>query len=272
MIQRLKILKMRNSYLLLSLVFILPFNLSAKNITGVSGDVIAVIHTQNTSAESLVIKHEQSEYLILGLPYVYQTKFKKIGSIDIEVQHKNFGESRITIKDVSKVDLSISDQARANAEALLIRAAIQSYDTSISPSFNFTNPVEGIISSRYGKKRFINNKPKSPHLALDIAAKLGVEISAPLKGKIILTGDFFYTGNTVIMDHGFGLISSYSHMDSLKVEEGQIIQQNALIGTIGETGRVTGPHLHWTVYLNKEKINPESLLKDNFLRDLFQNL
>ena len=93
---------MRNSYLLLSLVFILPFNLSAKNITGVSGDVIAVIHTQNTSAEDLIIKHEQSEYLILGLPYVYQTKFKKIGSIDIEVQHKNFGESRITIKDVSK--------------------------------------------------------------------------------------------------------------------------------------------------------------------------
>ena len=260
---------MINKYALLVILVLFSYQLNANEISGTSGDVIAVM-TDEGEVNALSYKYNQSEYLILGLPYVYQTSVKKIGDIDVEVRYKNFGESRITIKDLSKVDLNQEDRERANAEALLIRAALQSYDKTISPSFNFKNPVIGIISSRYGKKRYINEKPRSPHLALDIAANLGVAVSAPLKGRVILTGNFFYTGNTIILDHGFGLISSYSHLDSSIVKENEIIQQGELIGTVGETGRVTGPHLHWTVYLNKEKINPEALLKENFLQNLFK--
>tara|TARA_B100000795_G_scaffold105558_1_gene77880 strand:+ start:6256 stop:7062 length:807 start_codon:yes stop_codon:yes gene_type:complete len=262
---------MRNNYALclLSLMLIVSYKASANEISGISGDVIA-LKANAASTENLTFKYDQSDYLILGLPYVYKTSIKTIRDVNIKVQFKNFGESRIIIKDVSKVDLNKKDRERANTEALLIRAAVQSYDTSISPSFYFKNPVEGIISSRYGKKRFINEKPRSPHLALDIAANLGVEVSAPLKGRVILTGDFFYTGNTILIDHGFGLISSYSHLDSSIVKEGQMMQQGEVMGTVGETGRVTGPHLHWTIYLNKEKINPENLLKDNFLQNLFK--
>ena len=260
---------MINKYALLVILVLFSYQLNANEISGTSGDVIAVM-TDEGEVNALSYKYNQSEYLILGLPYVYQTSVKKIGDIDVEVRYKNFGESRITIKDLSKVDLNQEDRERANAEALLIRAALQSYDKTISPSFNFKNPVIGIISSRYGKKRYINEKPRSPHLALDIAANLGVAVSAPLKGRVILTGNFFYTGNTIILDHGFGLISSYSHLDSSIVKENEMIQQGELIGTVGETGRVTGPHLHWTVYLNKEKINPEALLKENFLQNIFK--
>ena len=260
---------MINKYALLVILVLFSYQLNANEISGTSGDVIALM-TDEGEVNALSYKYNQSEYLILGLPYVYQTSVKKIGDIDVEVRYKNFGESRITIKDLSKVDLNQEDRERANAEALLIRAALQSYDKTISPSFNFKNPVIGIISSRYGKKRYINEKPRSPHLALDIAANLGVAVSAPLKGRVILTGNFFYTGNTIILDHGFGLISSYSHLDSSIVKENEMIQQGELIGTVGETGRVTGPHLHWTVYLNKEKMNPEALLKDNFLQNLFK--
>ena len=260
---------MINKYALLVILVLFSYQLNANEISGTSGDVIAVM-TDEGEVNALSYKYNQSEYLILGLPYVYQTSVKKIGDIDVEVRYKNFGESRITIKDLSKVDLNQEDRERANAEALLISAALQSYDKTISPSFNFKNPVIGIISSRYGKKRYINEKPRSPHLALDIAANLGVAVSAPLKGRVILTGNFFYTGNTIILDHGFGLISSYSHLDSSIVKENEMIQQGELIGTVGETGRVTEPHLHWTVYLNKEKINPEALLKDNFLQNLFK--
>ena len=260
---------MINKYALLVILVLFSYQLNANEISGTSGDVIAVM-TDEGEVDALSYKYNQSEYLILGLPYVYQTSIKKIGDIDVEVRYKNFGESRITIKDLSKVDLNQEDRERANAEALLIRAALQSYDKTISPSFNFKNPVIGIISSRYGKKRYINEKPRSPHLALDIAANLGVAVSAPLKGRVILTGNFFYTGNTIILDHGFGLISSYSHLDSSIEKENEMIQQGELIGTVGETGRVTGPHLHWTVYLNKEKINPEALLKENFLQNLFK--
>tara|TARA_B000000477_G_C6094048_1_gene229040 strand:- start:228 stop:1034 length:807 start_codon:yes stop_codon:yes gene_type:complete len=252
-----------------SCIFLISYKVTANNLQGVSGDVIAV-KTNITSSKSLTFKYNASEYQLVGLPYVFKTENRNINNLNIEVQYKNFGESRITITDLSKVDLSKADRERANSEALLIQKAVNSYDISITPSFNFINPVQGVISSRYGKQRFINDKPRSPHLALDIAANTGTEISAPLKGKIILTGDFFYTGNTIIIDHGFGLISSYSHLDSISVNESQIVQQGDLIGAVGETGRVTGPHLHWTVYLNKERINPEKLLKEDYLKNIFK--
>jgi len=143
---------MINKYALLILVLIFSsYQLTANEISGTSGNVIAVV-TDEVKIDDLSFKYDQSEYLILGLPYVYKTSLKTIGVIDVEVQYKNFGESRITIKDLSKVDLNKKDRDRANAEALLIGSALQSYDTSISPSFNFKNPVVGIISSRYGKK------------------------------------------------------------------------------------------------------------------------
>lgn len=259
----------KSTLLLMSLILLISLQMSAQQAQGSSGEIIAV-KTNNYSSSELVFKDDQSNYLIVGLPYVYKTETKNISNIYVDIQYKNFGESRITIKDLSKVDLSKKDRDRANSEAVLLRKAIENFDTSISPSFNFKNPVEGIISSRYGKQRFINEKPRSPHLALDIAANKGSAISAPLKGKIILTGDFFYTGYTIVINHGYGLISSYSHLDSINVMDNQVVQQGDLLGTVGETGRVTGPHLHWTVYLNKERINPEMLLKDNYLKNLFE--
>lgn len=267
---KLRKLIMKNNNYWIVLAFLFPFIIEAsERISGTSGDILAINNYEPLSVNELILKHDQSEYLIIGLPYVSQTSIKKIGVNNIEIRYKDFGESRITIEDISKVNLNAKDRKRANAEAVLIRNAVKTYNTKLSPSFNFINPVEGIISSRYGKKRFINEQPRSPHLALDIAANLGVEIVAPLKGKTILIGNFFYTGNTIIIDHGFGLISSYSHLNSINTKEGEMVQQGDMIGTVGETGRVTGPHLHWTVYLNQEKINPENLLKDNFLLTLF---
>ena len=163
------------------------------------------------------------------------------------------------------VDLSKSDSDRAYKESLLIKKALNTFTNNISPSFNFISPVEGIISSRYGKKRFINDKPRSPHLALDIAASEGTTIIAPSSGRIILVGEFFYSGKYIMLDHGKGLISSYSHMSEISVSIDSKVKKGDILGKVGSTGRVTGPHLHWSVYLNKERINPESLLKENYL-------
>ena len=134
---------------------------------------------------------------------------------------------------------------------------------------NFIKPVEGIISSRYGKKRYINESPRSPHLALDIAAPKGTDVIAPENGKVILIGEFFYSGNYLILDHGYGLLSSYSHLSKIDVSVNQFIEQGKKLGEIGATGRVTGPHLHWSVYLNNTRINPESIIKEKFLESLF---
>ena len=152
---------------------------------------------------------------------------------------------------------------------LLIKDSLESYSKNIKPSLEFISPVDGIISSRYGKQRYINDQPRSPHLALDIAAAEGTKIIAPSPGKVILVGDFFYSGNYLILDHGFGLLSSYSHMSKIHVNAGDYLNQGDIIGEVGSTGRVTGPHLHWSVYLEKQRINPESLISKNFFEKLF---
>jgi murein DD-endopeptidase MepM/ murein hydrolase activator NlpD len=209
------------------------------------------------------------EYAIVPSPYTKGSKLINTYCVPIKVNKKNFGESRITISDISKVNLSEKDGERAYRESQLIKNSLNKYSTDIKPSLKFINPVDGIISSRYGKQRYINDQPRSPHLALDIAAPEGAKIVAPASGKVILVGDFFYSGNYLILDHGFGLLSSYSHMSKIHVEIGDYLNQGDVIGEVGSTGRVTGPHLHWSVYLEKQRINPELLITENFFEKLF---
>ena len=167
------------------------------------------------------------------------------------------------------VNLSKEDSERVFKESRLISNALKTYSQIYKSKLDFLKPVDGVISSRYGKKRFINELPRSPHLALDIAAPTGTTIIAPAYGKVILTGNFFYSGNYLILDHGYGLLTSYSHLSVIEVSEGQLVKQGQKIGEVGATGRVTGPHLHWTVYLNGTRINPESIIKENFLESIF---
>ena len=180
----------------------------------------------------------------------------------------NFGESRITIADESKVTLSKEDQARANKEAIEIKTALSNSTTAITPSFNFIAPVPGIVTSPFGKQRFVNGLPRSAHLALDLRGSVGTPIVAPLKGKVVLTGNYFYTGFTLILDHGYGLFTSYAHMSEIKAKLGDLVEQSSEIGLVGATGRVTGPHLHWTVYFDGNKVNPESLIAKNYLNSI----
>jgi murein DD-endopeptidase MepM/ murein hydrolase activator NlpD len=205
---------------------------------------------------------------MIALPYDKQGQFIKFNDRVILINKKDFGESRITIKNASMVDLSPEDSIRTREESKIINKALKNYSTEIKSYLNFIKPVEGIISSRYGKKRYINESPRSPHLALDIAAPIGTEVIAPENGKVILIGEFFYSGNYLILDHGYGLLSSYSHLSKIDVSVNQFIEQGKKLGEIGATGRVTGPHLHWSVYLNNTRINPESIIKKNFLESL----
>jgi len=209
------------------------------------------------------------EYAIIPSPFSKNSRVISGYCAPIKVNKKDFGESRITILDASKVNLSEEDSQRAYKESQLIKDSLESYSKNIKPSLEFISPVDGIISSRYGKQRYINDQPRSPHLALDIAAAEGTKIIAPSPGKVILVGDFFYSGNYLILDHGFGLLSSYSHMSKIHVNAGDYLNQGDIIGEVGSTGRVTGPHLHWSVYLEKQRINPESMIDENFFEKLF---
>tara|TARA_Y200000002_G_scaffold382748_1_gene401090 strand:+ start:2383 stop:3165 length:783 start_codon:yes stop_codon:yes gene_type:complete len=255
------------------LIVILISSLVSLNIiggySGDPGEVYAIKLNQDEDISShLIIEKDGIRFAIVALPYDKQGQFIKFYDKNIFINNKDFGESRITIKNTSMVNLSPEDSIRASKESKIIRDALQTFSTKYKSNLNFSNPVEGIISSRYGKKRFINESPRSPHLALDIAAPEGTKVIAPEEGKVILVGDFFYSGNYLILDHGYGLLSSYSHLSKINVSMNQLIEKGEKIGEVGSTGRVTGPHLHWSVYLDKTRINPESIIKDNFLESI----
>ena len=235
---------------------------------GQSGEIISIPAANEVQPNALTFQTSSGRKQLVSLPFVKQDQMISRHHVNVKVNWVDFGESRITITDQSKVTLSAADQARANKESLEIKKALSKTTTEITPSFYFIPPVPGIITSPFGKQRFINGLPRSAHLALDFRGSIGTPIVSPLKGKVVLVGDYFYTGLTLILDHGYGLFSSYAHMSEIKVKLGDLIEQSSEIGLVGSTGRVTGPHLHWTVYFDGNKINPESLIQANYLNSI----
>jgi len=124
-------------------------------------------------------------------------------------------------------------------------------------SSGFTWPVSGPLSGVFGSQRILNGKPKNPHNGTDIAAPEGTLIRAPADAVVaLINDDMFYTGKTLMLDHGLGLTSVYAHMSAILVKQGELVKKGAPIGKVGKTGRVTGPHLHWGVTLGKTHLDP----------------
>jgi len=130
----------------------------------------------------------------------------------------------------------------------------------ISPVAHFARgfrwPATGPISGVFGSQRILNGKPRNVHYGVDVAAPKGTPILAAAAGTVILAGDLYFSGNTVLIDHGLGVNTSYLHMDSLAVQEGQVVQAGEKIGTLGATGRATGPHLHWGLNWFDVRLDP----------------
>jgi len=257
------------TYNLLALFALISMQTLANDLfEGQSGEIISIPASMQKKSDVLTFKTSAGIRQLVSLPFVKQDHLITRHHVNVKVNWVNFGESRITISDESKVTLSKEDQARANKEAIEIKEALSNSSIEITPSFNFIAPVPGVVTSPYGKQRFINGLPRSAHLALDLNGSVGTPIVAPLKGKVVLVGDYFYTGLTLILDHGHGLFSSYAHMSGIKVKLGDLVEQSNEIGLVGATGRVTGPHLHWTVYFDGNKVNPESLIQEGYLSSI----
>jgi murein DD-endopeptidase MepM/ murein hydrolase activator NlpD len=124
----------------------------------------------------------------------------------------------------------------------------------------FKAPVPGEVISAFGKRTVFNGQPRSSHSGTDFRGAVGTPIRAPNAGRVVLTGDLYYTGKTVILDHGLGMYSYLGHMSAITVKEGDSIETGDIVGKVGATGRVTGPHLHWTVRLRISRVDPISLL------------
>lgn len=176
------------------------------------------------------------------------------------INDKHYKEQRLTIKNKRKVNPTPLDMDRIGREKKEILGALASWSTNRDPITQLIKPANGPYSSPFGLKRFFNDQPRNPHSGLDIAAPKGSPIIAPAAGKVVAVGDYFFNGNTVILDHGNGLTTLYCHMDRTDVVLNQEVTLGETIGTIGNTGRVTGPHLHWGVSLNNARIDPLILM------------
>lgn len=134
----------------------------------------------------------------------------------------------------------------------------RSYSTSINAFEKiFSWPIKGIITGTYGTKRILNGKPRAPHYGIDIAAPKGTPVRAPQAGIIRMAKNLYFTGWTIILDHGHGLSSTFLHLSGTKTKVGQRVQKNQIIGNVGSTGRSTGPHLDWRINLLKKRLDPQ---------------
>lgn len=217
----------------------------------------------------LVVKNNNLWFAVVGIrlsekPGTYPLTLKSDDRQDLlvefVVQSKDYPAQYITLKNKRMVNPNPDDLARIKRERVPINKALQTWKETEDVDTDFAFPVQGRLSSPFGLKRFFNNQPRNPHSGLDIAAPAGTPITAPAPGTIINIGNYYFNGNTVLLDHGQGLISGYFHMQKISVKSGQLVQRGDRLGTVGATGRVTGPHLHWNVYLNRAKVDPTLFL------------
>ena len=236
------------------------------SIVADSGSFI-LLEPEKAGMNGYLINRKNKQLLVYGLPYVNEDTVQRLGDYELFILRKDFGESRIEITDQNLVSPKIKDQKRASAEYLKVKKIIKNKTKQFDNSFEFQSPIESVITSAYGKRRFINNNERSPHMALDLRGAVGREIFAPKTGKVVLAEKHFYGGNKVILDHGGGLFTAYSHMSEILVKPEDVIEAGTVIGLVGMTGRVTGPHLHWEVFLNENRINPELLIGLEYAQD-----
>ncbi len=161
----------------------------------------------------------------------------------------------------SMVDLDAKTLQRVNSEASRLKALFQRPTDERLWKGAFISPLEGELSSTFGMERIINGKRRSPHTGIDLESNAGTPVLASNTGRVVLVDDLFFSGNSVILDHGWGLFSMYFHLSERQVKEGDTVGRGEVIGLVGSTGRSTGPHLHWAIRMNEARVDPLSLLK-----------
>ncbi len=177
----------------------------------------------------------------------------------LRVQSKAFPTRRLTVDDAfvnppPAVTERIEDEAARLDEIWRSSSATRLWTES------FVRPVADPANSRFGSRSILNGQPRSPHGGADFASPSGTPVRAPNTGRVVLAGDLYYTGGTVVVDHGLGLVSLFAHLSRVDVKEGQSVERGAVLGVVGATGRVTGPHLHWTLRANGTRVDPLSLI------------
>jgi murein DD-endopeptidase MepM/ murein hydrolase activator NlpD len=182
---------------------------------------------------------------------------------DLRIRNKSAGSTKVQKLSLPSgmVDLS---QKRLDQVQRDNRTLGDVLDTRSKERYwreGFLMPVKGRITTRFGTNRVLNGKPRSPHSGVDIAGKRGTPVRCANSGKVLLNSDFYLSGNTVVIDHGWGVATIYAHMERVDVREGQLVKRGDILGTVGSTGRATGPHLHFGAFIRGAKVDPLMLVE-----------
>jgi murein DD-endopeptidase MepM/ murein hydrolase activator NlpD len=217
---------------------------------------------------AMVVRIEDRWQAIVGIPLAVEP-----GKVLIKVQRGDEAATFVTQNIAQKqyatqelkvapkhVELSKENLARYNRERPIIDAALSNFADPMPATLRMIPPVDGPRSSSFGLRRVFNGQGRNPHSGMDIAAPTGTPIKAPTDGVVTNTGDYFFNGQTVFIDHGQGLVTLYCHLSAIDVKPGQVVKTGDIIGKVGATGRVTGPHLHWGVSLNRAFVDPALFL------------
>ena len=181
--------------------------------------------------------------------------------LEFSIGDKHYASQSLKVAP-GQVNLSHTDLERVNREKLIIDHDLSRWSDDQPAMLRMEQPIPGVRSSSFGMRRIFNGESRNPHSGMDIAAPAGTPVKAPLAGTVIDTGSYFFNGNTVFVDHGRGLISMYCHLSAIEVKAGQRVAVGTTLGAVGMTGRVTGPHLHWGLILNRAWVDPELFVSD----------
>jgi murein DD-endopeptidase MepM/ murein hydrolase activator NlpD len=217
-----------------------------------------------------VVKRGEAWVAVVGIPLAAKPgrHMLKVESSDgptdvsFQILDKRYRTQNLTIKNERQVNPPPEDLKRIEQEQQRSNVALSTFTTSSMTGLTLASPVKGVRSDSYGSRRVFNGQPRNPHSGMDIAAPTGTPIYAPAGGTVVELGDFFFNGNTLYIDHGNGLVTMYCHLSAIDVKLGDRLEAGDLVGKVGATGRVTGPHLHWGVALNRAMVDPALFLSD----------
>lgn len=179
-----------------------------------------------------------------------------------EVGHKEYASQHITLKNRAHVTPDPEQLKRYQREYAEQMEAYARFRSTGPSNVLLDAPVQGRTSSPFGLRRFFNGEERNAHSGLDFAVARGTPIKVPANGIVTIVGDYFFNGRTVFVDHGQGFITMYCHLDEILVTPGQELARGEILGKVGATGRATGPHLHWNVSLNGNRVDPAIFLKN----------
>ncbi len=212
----------------------------------------------------MVVRQEGQWQAVVGIPlsarsghynlHIDGGKHDRI--VTFVVRPKQYPVQRLTLSNKLLVNPDAEELKRIFREQRLSKRVFTTFRPVDDVATRFTLPVVGPVSSAFGLRRFFNGEPRNPHSGIDLAVPAGTPVHAPAAGRVAATGDFFFDGNVVFIDHGQGLVTMYCHLSKIEVKPGQQVRQGQVIGEVGMTGRATGPNLHWGVSLNNDRVDP----------------